>query len=80
MLFRMKILLSNDDGYRARGIHLLAEIMSGFGEVTVVAPKFHQSAMSMAVSLGLKKLVSKDLPEEVPAPLSECDSEEHGPE
>ena len=66
MLFRMKILLSNDDGYRARGIHLLAEIMSGFGEVTVVAPKFHQSAMSMAVSLGLKKLVSKDLPEEGP--------------
>lgn len=62
----MRILLSNDDGYKAGGIHALARIMAGFGEVTVVAPKHHQSAMSMAVSLGLKKLAYKSLPDEGP--------------
>ena len=62
----MKILLSNDDGYKAQGMHVLARLMAGLGEVTVVAPKFHQSAMSMAVSLGVKQLVYKDLPEETP--------------
>ena len=45
----MRILISNDDGYKARGIHALARVMAQFGEVTVVAPKFHQSAMSMAL-------------------------------
>lgn len=62
----MKILLSNDDGYKAAGLHVLARIMSRFGDVTVVAPKFHQSATSMAVSLGVKQLSYKDLPEEGP--------------
>ena len=62
----MRILISNDDGYKAGGIHTLARIMDSFGEVTVVAPKFHQSAMSMAVSLGIKRLAYKDLPEEGP--------------
>ena len=59
----MKILISNDDGYKAGGIRTLAQIMAGFGEVTVVAPKYHQSAMSMAVSLGIKRLAYKALPE-----------------
>ena len=62
----MKILISNDDGYKAAGIHVLARVMSQFGDVTVVAPKFHQSAMSTAVSLGVKQLAYKDLPEEGP--------------
>ena len=62
----MRILISNDDGYRAGGIHALARIMAEFGEVTVVAPKYHQSAMSMAVSLGMKRLAYKALPEEGP--------------
>ena len=62
----MKILISNDDGYKAQGIHVLARVMAAFGDVTVVAPKFHQSAMSMAVSLGVKQLVYKDLPSESP--------------
>lgn len=62
----MKILISNDDGYKAGGIHVLARIMAGFGDVTVVAPKYHQSAMSMAVSLGMKRLAHKALPEEGP--------------
>lgn len=62
----MKILVSNDDGYKAGGIHVLARIMAGFGDVTVVAPKYHQSAMSMAVSLGMKRLAHKALPDEGP--------------
>ena len=57
----MRILLTNDDGYKAEGIHVLARVMSQFGDVTVVAPKFHQSAMSTAVSLGVKQLAYKDL-------------------
>ena len=59
----MKILIANDDGYMAGGLRALVDVMSTFGDVTVVAPKFHQSAMSMAVSLGRKKLVYKALPE-----------------
>ncbi len=57
----MHILITNDDGYQAKGIKVLAEIMSSFGEVTVIAPKKHQSGMSMAVSLGFKQIAHKDL-------------------
>ncbi len=57
----MRILITNDDGFEAKGIKVLAEIMSGFGEVTVIAPKKHQSGMSMAVSLGFKQIAHKDL-------------------
>ncbi|MBP5173282.1 MAG: 5'/3'-nucleotidase SurE [Bacteroidales bacterium] len=57
----MKILLTNDDGYQAKGIHALAHIMKRFGDVTVVAPKTHHSGMSMAISLGLKPLGFRDL-------------------
>lgn len=57
----MRILISNDDGYQAEGVHVLARAMAGLGEVTVVAPKTHQSGMSAAVSLGKKKLVYKEL-------------------
>lgn len=57
----MRILLTNDDGYNAKGIKVLAEIMKQFGEVTVIAPKTHQSGMSMAVSLGFKQIAHKDL-------------------
>jgi len=59
----MRILISNDDGYKALGLQVLARVMAGFGQVTVVAPKYHQSAMSSAVSLGLNQLAYKDLPE-----------------
>ena len=62
----MKILITNDDRYRAKGLHSLAEIMSAYGDVTVIAPKYHQSAMGMAVSLGFKKLAFKELPDEKP--------------
>lgn len=57
----MRILITNDDGYEAKGIKVLADIMSIFGEVTVIAPKKHQSGMSMALSLGFKQIAHKDM-------------------
>lgn len=45
----MKILITNDDGIGASGIRLLAEWAKKLGEVTVVAPKVEQSAMSHAI-------------------------------
>ena len=57
----MRILITNDDGYQAKGIKVLVEIMKQYGEVTVIAPKSHQSGMSMAVSLGFKQIAHKYL-------------------
>lgn len=57
----MHILITNDDGYEAKGIKVLSKIMSRYGEVTVIAPKKHQSGMSMAVSLGFRQISHKDL-------------------
>ena len=59
----MQILLVNDDGYKAKGLRVLCDAMARIGDVTVVAPKTPQSAMSSSVSLGLKKLAGKQLPE-----------------
>lgn len=57
----MNILITNDDGYNSKGIKVLADIMKKYGNVTVIAPKHHQSGMSMAVSLGFKQISHKDL-------------------
>lgn len=59
--FQMEIFITNDDGYQAKGIRILTETMRQFGSVTVIAPKYHQSGMSMAVSLGLKQIAYKEL-------------------
>lgn len=56
-----KILITNDDGYQSKGIASLVRIMKNYGEVTVVAPKNHQSGMSMAVSLGYKPIAVKNM-------------------
>ncbi|MCU7859305.1 MAG: 5'/3'-nucleotidase SurE, partial [Candidatus Thiodiazotropha sp. (ex Lucinoma kastoroae)] len=34
----MKILISNDDGYQALGLQILAEQLSAIGDIVVVAP------------------------------------------
>ncbi|MGM9742441.1 MAG: 5'/3'-nucleotidase SurE [Candidatus Cryptobacteroides sp.] len=70
----MEILITNDDGFNAAGIHVLAEIMCQFGNVTVIAPKQHQSGMSMAVSLGFKQVAYKELPEEKPGKWAYLDA------
>ncbi|MDH3317317.1 MAG: 5'/3'-nucleotidase SurE [Betaproteobacteria bacterium] len=47
----MQILLSNDDGYFAPGIVLLAQILAPLGEVTVVAPERDRSGSSNSLTL-----------------------------
>jgi len=47
----MHILCTNDDGYLARGIGVLASAARGLGSVTVVAPDREQSATSNSLTL-----------------------------
>jgi len=47
----VKILVSNDDGYFAPGIALLAEALRQLGEVTVVAPERDRSGASNSLTL-----------------------------
>lgn len=49
----MKILLSNDDGYRAAGIVALHEALREHADVTVIAPEHNNSARSNALSVGV---------------------------
>ncbi len=49
----MKILLSNDDGYQAPGLRILAESLSTIAEVTVVAPERDRSGASNSLTLEL---------------------------
>lgn len=61
IIFLMRILVVNDDGYQAKGLKSLVKILKPYGDLTVVAPKIHQSGMSMAVSLGLRPIAAKYL-------------------
>jgi len=47
----MKILCTNDDGYMARGLGVLATAARALGEVEIVAPDREQSATSHALTL-----------------------------
>ena len=47
----MKILVSNDDGYLARGINVLAEALAEVAEVVVVAPDRNHSGASNSLTL-----------------------------
>jgi len=47
----MRILLSNDDGYFAPGLAALAEVLSAFAEVTVMAPERDRSGASNSLTL-----------------------------
>jgi len=47
----VKILVSNDDGYFAPGITLLAEALRQMGDVTVVAPERDRSGASNSLTL-----------------------------
>jgi 5'-nucleotidase len=47
----MRILISNDDGYFSPGLAALAQAMSTFGEVTVVAPERDRSGASNSLTL-----------------------------
>src|SRR3569623_818032 len=47
----MRILVSNDDGYRAPGLAALAAAMAQLGAVTVVAPDRNRSGASNSLTL-----------------------------
>lgn len=47
----MRILITNDDGYRSDGIHALAVAFRALGDVTIVAPVEEASAIGHALTL-----------------------------
>ena len=47
----MKILVSNDDGVNAQGLHCLSEALCSLGEVIVVAPDRNRSGASNSLTL-----------------------------
>ncbi len=47
----MNILLSNDDGYFAPGLNILAEHIGRFADITVVAPERNRSGASNSLTL-----------------------------
>jgi len=49
----MRILISNDDGYQAKGIKQLTKSLSEIAEVIVVAPSENKSAASSSLTLGM---------------------------
>jgi 5'-nucleotidase len=55
----MHILLSNDDGYFAPGLGILAETLAAFGKVTVVAPERDRSGASNSLTLDRPLTVRK---------------------
>ena len=56
---RPLILLSNDDGVNARGLHTLVEIIKPYGDIGVVAPEKGESGKSHAITLNLPVRVTK---------------------
>jgi len=47
----MLFLITNDDGHKALGLQVLAEILAELGRVVIVAPETEQSACSHAITL-----------------------------
>jgi len=55
----MKILLSNDDGYSAPGLNVLAEHIAKIADITVVAPERNRSGASNSLTLDRPLSVKK---------------------
>ena len=55
----LNILLTNDDGYTAKGINVLKSCLSKYGRVVVVAPKTVMSAKSVSLNLGTPVSIEK---------------------
>lgn len=58
----MKILLSNDDGVSAPGLHQLAAALRKLGDVTICAPEGPRSGASSALTLYAPLLVTRVAP------------------
>ena len=63
MADRPLILVTNDDGIRARGVLALAEAAQALGDVWVVAPESEQSAMAHALTLNHPLRIREDGPQ-----------------
>ena len=70
----MRILISNDDGYQAKGIKQLAESLSEIADVIVVAPSENKSAASSSLTIGkpLKPIKVEDNIYAIDATPSDC--------
>ena len=55
----MKILLANDDGYRATGLRCLKEALTGIAPLTVVAPDRNRSGASNSLTLDMPLRVKR---------------------
>jgi len=55
----VKILLSNDDGYRAAGLRALAAALGEFGAITVVAPDRNRTGAGHSLTLDVPLRVGK---------------------
>ncbi len=55
----MLILITNDDGVNAPGIHKLCDFVSHLGEVYIVAPAQVQSGMSSAITVSSQLTISR---------------------
>jgi 5'/3'-nucleotidase len=60
----LKILISNDDGYRAEGIRHLREALATLAEITVVAPDRNRSGASNSLTLDVPLRVFESGPNE----------------
>jgi len=59
----VRILISNDDGYRARGIIALRGALAGLGDLTVVAPDRNRSGASNSLTLEVPLRVEQAEPD-----------------
>jgi len=59
----VRILISNDDGYRARGIVALREALKGLGDLNVVAPDRNRSGASNSLTLEVPLRVAQSEPD-----------------
>lgn len=59
----MKILLANDDGYRAEGLRYLREVLTGVAPLTVVAPDRNRSGASHSLTLEVPLRVQQAEPD-----------------
>jgi 5'-nucleotidase len=58
----VRILLSNDDGYSAEGLGVLAEALAAFAVVTVVAPDRNRSGASNSLTLDAPLRIRHEAP------------------
>jgi 5'-nucleotidase len=59
----VKILLANDDGYRAEGLRFLREVLAGVAPLTVVAPDRNRSGASHSLTLEVPLRVQQAEPD-----------------